>query len=68
MPHLFLLRLRLILSDHEMGNEIDDRIESRSVEIALQMGNEIDRVVVTGGMRSIESRSVEFALQTGNGK
>eukprot|EP01044_Picomonas_judraskeda_P049032 COSAG03_NODE_28676_length_195_cov_21.781250_1_plen_34_part_10 len=33
---LFLLRLRLILSDHEMGNEIDDRIESRSVEIALQ--------------------------------
>eukprot|EP01044_Picomonas_judraskeda_P024753 COSAG03_NODE_6934_length_985_cov_1.534989_1_plen_26_part_10 len=26
MPHLFLLRLRLILSDHGMGNEIDVRI------------------------------------------
>ena len=34
-------------------------IESRSLEIAQQMGNVIDRVVVTGGMRSIESRSVE---------
>ena len=49
----------------ESRNEID---RVASVEIALQMGNEIDRVVVTGGMRSIESRSVEFALQTGNGK
>ena len=58
-----------------MGNEIDDRIESRPVEIALkwEMGNEmvesrneIDRVALQMGNETIESRSLEIAL--GNGK
>ena len=45
-------------------------IESRQSKLHCkwEMGNEIDRVVVTGDLRSIESRPVEIAVQNGNGK
>ena len=63
----------LILSHHGLGNEIDDRIESRPGEIALkwemrsvESRNEIDRVALQMGNETIESRSVEIA--PGNGK